>query len=163
MGEQNNARIMSGSPMEKAPSSEHAKAQRSRWAGLMRFLLNACIVISVFGLFIAFRDYDDRHSERSAVAGIVDHWSPGQGKGDVGFYYIKVTLPDGSKVSAKATPFGPPPPEAGKQIELVKIKSVLGFTSYRWERPLVTFTPMPLDPMPSTSMEPMPSPVPLAQ
>jgi hypothetical protein len=39
--------------MEKDPSSEHAKAQRSRWAGL-GFLLNACIVISVFGLLSRF-------------------------------------------------------------------------------------------------------------
>jgi hypothetical protein len=86
--------------------------------------------------------HTEKYGERSSVIATVDEWSKSYGGGHgggVGGYSIKVTLPDGTKASASAIPLGPDPPKSGEKIQLVKIVSVLGFTSYRWERPYWTW------------------------
>lgn len=124
--------------MENAPS-KGPETRRSRWIGWRNRLLNIGILVLIVVLYRAFSAYDDQHSTKAAVVGTVDHWSQSQSKGDYHWYDIDVTLPDGSKVSARANPIGPAPPAAGEQIELVKIVSSLGFTRYRWERPILTW------------------------
>jgi hypothetical protein len=129
--------------MQTVPSSNDPKIKQSNRFDWNSYLLNASIAVIGIFLYHAYTTYDHRNSTRSSVIATVDRWSQSQSKGDFN-YYIDVTLTNGSKVVAKASPLGPPPPKTGEQIELVKIISTLGFTSYRWERSLMTFTPMPL-------------------
>lgn len=128
--------------MQEAQASNDPTPKQSSRAGWKSFLINAAVIALIFGLYRAYSIYDDRHSIRSTVVATVDSWSQSRGGGHGGqdfHFYIKVTLPDGSKVVAKASPLGPEPPKNGERIELVKIESVLGFTRYLWERPLMTF------------------------
>jgi hypothetical protein len=125
--------------MEKDPSSNDPKIQRSNRIGWKNVLLNVGISVLILLLYSAYSAYDENHSKRSSVVAIVDHWSQSQTKGDFQFYTINVTLSDGSKVAARATPIGSAPPKSGEHIELVKIESTLGFTSYRWERSILTW------------------------
>ena len=125
--------------MEKDPSLYNSKMQRLRRPLWQRFLLNAAMVMCFSVVFFGWRPYDKQHSEQSSVIATVDHWRQNLSKGNYLGYSIDVTLPDGSKVVADAAPIGPAPPQNGERIELIKTVSTLGFTSYSWERPILTW------------------------
>jgi hypothetical protein len=117
-------------------------------SGIPRSNLTLCWNIFRLGLVVTglsfpflhwgYLVHTEKYGERSSVIATVDTWKKYQGSGHgggVGYYSIKATLPDGSKVSATAIPLGPEPPRTGQKIHLVKIVSMLGFASYRWDRP----------------------------
>jgi hypothetical protein len=130
--------LIEGLPMQ-VNSSSCASAQkesdRNRWK---EFVLSGLVIILVLVVWNAWKDYDDKHSIRSSVTATVEErrlFSGGGHGGGIGAYNIKVTLQDGSKVSVSAPPTNPEPPEAGQKINVIKIISAIGFTSYCWDRP----------------------------
>ena len=123
-------------------SSSNASSNKKSERNLSKEFLGGLVGFCLCFLPIAWFAFNDKYSSYTSVIATVDEWQlfPGGGHGGgVGNYSIKVTLPDGSKVSATAHPVGPEPPTTGQKIHLLKIVSALGFTSYRWERPYWTW------------------------
>lgn len=122
-----------GRAMWRAPPRPK-NSNRNTWKGGVVFVL---IYTSIFASIAYWNYYSEKHSTRSLVIATVDEWrllSGGGNGGGIGNYLIKITLPDGSKDSARALPIDPKPPAPGQRIQLVKIISGFGFTSYVWER-----------------------------
>ena len=127
--------------MPNASSSTDSKTKESDRSPWKDFVISVVVCTIFIALINAWSEYNDKYSTKSSVVAMVDDLYEDFGGGHGGTHwhlYIKATLPDGSKISATANPIGPTPPRTGQRIKLVKLVSVLGWTSYRWEPPLLT-------------------------
>jgi hypothetical protein len=136
------------------PPSNPRRAKPNNGKGVAIVLLFYGVL---FSSIVYWNYYSEKHSTQSVVIATVDDWrlysGGGQGGGP-GRYSIDITLPDGSKGSASAHPMGLKPPKPGQEIRLVKIISGFGFTSYVWERPVLSFSDAMRDGVPSTYIRP---------
>jgi uncharacterized small protein (DUF1192 family) len=130
----------------RSPSKSRKDTLNTRKRGAIVLLFYGALFSSI----VYWNYYSEKHSTRSVVIAKVDDWRLYSGGGGIGSYSIKITLPDGSKGSASAHPAGLEPPKPGQEIRLVKIISGFGFTSYVWERPVLSFSDAVRDGVPST-------------
>lgn len=132
------------------PPSKSIRAKLNNGKGVAIVLL---FYGAIFSSIAYWNYYGEKHSTQSVVIATVDDWRLNSGGGQGGGpsqYLIEITLPDGSKGSASAHPMGFKPPKPGQEIRLVKIISGFGFTSYVWERPVLSFSDAVRDGIPST-------------
>jgi hypothetical protein len=126
--------------MPGVQSPNNAKIKRLHWLiwkdrlrSASYFIAAGILILIVYAVYI----YGIQNIKRDSVLATVDHWSRAQTHEGSGRFIITATLPDGQKITATASRNGRAP-QIGEQIQLVKIVSVLGWTSYRWEPPPLT-------------------------
>jgi hypothetical protein len=126
--------------MPGVQSPNNAKIKQLHWLiwkdrlrSASDFIVAGIFILLVYAVYI----YGIQNSKRDSVLATVDHWSRAQTDEGSGRFIITATLPDGQKIMATASRNGRAT-QIGERIKLMKIASVLGWTSYRWEPPLLT-------------------------